>query len=66
MLKRIKKILKNKRGAVTTVEILGWVAVVSIVLVAVVMAMKPAIIGNDSILTNSVNRIEDLDNVMNP
>lgn len=66
MLKRMKKILKNKRGAINTVEILGWVAVVSIVLAVVVVAMKPAIVGNDSILTNSINRIEDLDDIMKP
>ena len=66
MFNKIKQIIINKKGAINTVEILGWVAVASIVLLAVVTALKPSIIGTDSILTNSTSRIEDLDDIMKP
>lgn len=66
MLNKIYKIIRNNRGIINTVEILGLVAAVSIILVAVVTALKPTIIGTDSILTNSSSRIEDLDDIMTP
>ena len=66
MFEKMKKILKKKRGAVNTIEILGWVAVGSVLLAVVVASLKPAVIGDNSIMTNSINRIEDLDKVMKP
>ncbi len=66
MLIKINKIIRNNRGVINTVEILGLVAAVSIILVAVVTAIKPTIIGTDSILTNSSSRVEDLDDIMTP
>jgi len=66
MLKKIKKIIKDKKGAINTIEIMGWVAVVSIVLVIVVTALKPRITGKDGIMDNSMDRIEELENVMIP
>ena len=66
MLFKINKIIRNNRGVINTVEILGLVAAVSIILVAVVTAIKPTIIGTDSILTNSSSRVEDLDDIMTP
>lgn len=63
---KIKKILKDKRGAINTIEIIGWVAVVSIVLAVVVTALQPRITGTDGIMNDSMDRIADLEDIMNP
>lgn len=65
MLNKIKRALKNKRG-LTTVEILSWIAVFSLIVVAVVTTLKPDIIGPNSILTNSSGRIQGLEDIMTP
>ncbi len=65
MLNKIKKTLKNKKG-LTTIEILSWIAVFSLIVVAVATTLKPDIVGTDSILTNSSARIKGLDSVMTP
>lgn len=66
MLRKIKIILKDKKGAINTIEIIGWVAVVSLVLVVVVTALQPKITGTNGILDDSVSRIVDLEDIMTP
>lgn len=65
MFKKIKKSLKNRKG-ITTIEILSWIAVISLIVVAVATTLKPDIVGNNSILTNSSTRIKGLDTIMTP
>lgn len=65
MLNKIKRTLKNKRG-ITTIEILGWVALISLIVVAVATTLQPDIVGENSILTNSSERIQGLENIMKP
>lgn len=60
----IKKVLKDKKGAVNTIEIIGWVAVVSIVLVVVITSLQPRITGNNGILDNSIDRIADVEDII--
>jgi len=64
-LKNIKNVLKNKKGFIT-VEALSWIAVISIIIVAVAVVLKPDIVGSNSILTNSSGRIRGLEDVMKP
>lgn len=66
MINKIKKIIKDKKGAINTIEIIGWVAVVSIVLAIVVAALQPRITGTDGIMNDSIDRIADLEDIMNP
>lgn len=66
MLNTIKKIIKDKKGAINTIEIIGWVAVVSIVLAIVVATLQPRITGTDGIMNDSIDRIADLEDIMNP
>ncbi len=65
MLNKIKKTLKNKKGFIS-VEALAWIAVISLIVLAVATTLKPDIVGTDSILTNSSSRIKGLDSVMTP
>ncbi|GEM_PF-1008739 len=64
-IKNIKNVLKNKKGFIT-VEALSWIAVISIIVVAVAVVLKPDIVGSNSILTNSSSRIRGLEDVMKP
>lgn len=66
MMNKIKKIIKDKKGAINTIEIIGWVAVVSIVLAVVTAALQPRITGTDGIMNDSIDRIADLEDIMNP
>ncbi|WMJ77871.1 hypothetical protein RBQ61_02785 [Sedimentibacter sp. MB35-C1] len=63
MLNKIKQIIKNKKGFVT-IEHLAWAALISLIIGAVAVALKPDIVGSNSILTNSSNRIKGLEDVM--
>ncbi len=65
MLNKIKKTLKNKKGFIS-VEALAWIAVISLIVLAVATTLKPDIVGTNSILTNSSSRIKGLDSVMTP
>lgn len=66
MFNKIEKIIKDKKGAINTIEIIGWVAVVSIVLAIVVATLQPRITGTDGIMNDSIDRIVDLEDIMNP
>ncbi len=66
MLSRIKKIMKSEKGVINTIELLGWVAVVSLVLVAVVTTLKPTVVGSNSTLSKANDRVISLDDIMKP
>lgn len=65
MLNKMKKILNNEKG-LTTIEILSWIAVFSLIVVSVATTLKPDIVGPNSILTNSSERIQGLEDIMKP
>lgn len=62
---KIKKVLKNEKGFVVTVETIAWIAVVSVMLVLVFAAVKPKITGTDGVLDKSIDRIVDVENALN-
>jgi len=66
MLSRIKKIMKSEKGVINTIELLGWVAVVSLVLVAVVTTLKPTVVGSNSTLSKANHSVIKLDDIMKP
>nr|WP_312579563.1 hypothetical protein [Sedimentibacter sp.] len=66
MLKKIKKILKNQKGFVVTIETVAMVAVISLIIVAVGVKLYPIIIGNDGLLDKSADRITSVEDVMKP
>ncbi|GEM_PF-1699019 len=66
MLSRIRKIMKSEKGVINTIELLGWVAVVSLVLVAVVTTLKPTVVGANSTLSKANDRVISLDDIMKP
>ena len=65
MPKKLRTIIKNQKGFVT-IEHLAWAALISIIIGVVAVALKPDIVGSNSILTNSTTRIKGLETIMEP
>ncbi len=65
MLKKIKQIIKNQKGFVT-IEHLAWAALISVIIGAVAVALKPDIVGSNSITSKTSDRISGLEDIMQP
>lgn len=61
---KVRKLLKNEKGFVVTVETIAWIAVASVMLVLVFAAVRPKITGTDGVLDKSIDRIVDVENVL--